>query len=213
MLQTSRDLELIPVVVTEVPTLQNGWVRFSNIRPGVRRLEIDYTIRPEAVWSDGRPITTEDVALWFEIGQTRGVASTLVDFFERASLRMHDGRNFTVILEPAYFYDLELHQVFKAPNHIMRAEWDRAKEAAARTTDAARQAEIFRNFFNQFSNPQFLNTGRMVYSGAFTLTRWVPGSSLEMRATRASGSNPQGARKGMCNGWSTASSKTPTRYW
>jgi peptide/nickel transport system substrate-binding protein len=181
MLQTNRDLELIPVVATEVPTVQNGRVRFSNIRPGVRRLEIDYTIRPEAVWSDGRAITTEDVALWFEIGQTRGVASTLVDFFERSSLRVRDARNFTVTLEPAYFYDLEVHRAFYAPNHIMRAEWDRAKEAAARTTEAARQAEIFRNFFNQFSNPQFLNSGRMVYSGAFTLTRWVPGSSLEMR--------------------------------
>ncbi|RDI96250.1 peptide ABC transporter substrate-binding protein [Meiothermus sp. QL-1] len=181
LVQTNRDLEIIPVVVTEVPTLQNGRVRFTNIRPGVRRLELDYTIRPDAVWSDGRPISTEDVALWFEMGKTKGVPSTAVDFFERATLRVRDGRNFTVVLEPAYFYDLEVNQVNYAPNHIMRQEWERAKAAAAQTSDAARQAEIFRNFFTQFSSPQFLNSGRMVYSGPFTLVRWVPGSSIEMQ--------------------------------
>ena len=181
IIQTNRDLEQIPVVVTEVPTQQNGRLRFANIRPGVRRLELDYTIRPDAVWSDGRPISTEDVALYFEMGKTKGVPSTNIDFFDRATLRVRDARNFTVSLEPAYFYDLDINQVYYAPNHIMRSEWDRAKAAAAQTTDAARQAEIFRNFFTQFSNPQYLNSGRMVYSGPFTLTRWVPGSTIEMQ--------------------------------
>jgi len=181
IVQTNRDLEVIPVVVTEVPTAQNNRLRFTTVRPGVRRLELDYTIRPDAVWSDGRPISTEDVALYFEMGKTKGVPSTNIDFFDRATLRVRDARNFTVSLEPAYFYDLDINQVYYAPNHIMRSEWDRAKAAAAQTTDAARQAEIFRNFFTQFSNPQYLNSGRMVYSGPFTLTRWVPGSTIEMQ--------------------------------
>lgn len=181
IVQTNRDLDVIPVVVTEVPTAQNNRLRFVNVRPGVRRLELDYTIRPDAVWSDGRPISTEDVALYFEIGKTKGVPSTNVDFFDRATLRARDARNFTVSLEPAYFYDLDINQVYYAPNHIMRSEWDRAKAAAAQTTDAARQAEIFRNFFTQFSTPQYLNSGRMVYSGPFTLVRWVPGSTIEMQ--------------------------------
>jgi len=149
--QTTRDLNVIPVVVTEVPTTQNNRLRFTTVRPGVRRLELDYTIRPDAVWSDGRPISTEDVALFFEMGKTKGVPSTAIDFFDRATLRVRDARNFTVILEPAYFYDLDVNQVYYAPSHIMRSEWDRAKAAAAQTNDTARQAEIFRNFFIQFS--------------------------------------------------------------
>ncbi|GIW32699.1 peptide ABC transporter substrate-binding protein [Meiothermus sp.] len=181
IVQTNRDLDVIPVVVTEVPTAQNNRLRFVSVRPGVRRLELDYTIRPDAVWSDGRPISTEDVALYFEMGKTKGVPSTNIDFFDRATLRVRDARNFTVSLEPAYFYDLDINQVYYAPNHIMRAEWDKAKAAAAQTTDTARQAEIFRNFFTQFSNPQYLSSGRMVYSGPFTLTRWVPGSTIEMQ--------------------------------
>ena len=181
IVQTTRDLNVIPVVVTEVPTTQNNRLRFTTVRPGVRRLELDYTIRPDAVWSDGRPISTEDVALFFEMGKTKGVPSTAIDFFDRATLRVRDARNFTVILEPAYFYDPDVNQVYYAPSHIMRSEWDRAKAAAAQTNDTARQAEIFRNFFIQFSNPQFLNSGRMVYSGPFTLTRWVPGSTIELQ--------------------------------
>ncbi|MCX7782122.1 MAG: peptide ABC transporter substrate-binding protein, partial [Meiothermus sp.] len=118
IVQTNRDLDVIPVVVTEVPTAQNNRLRFVNVRPGVRRLELDYTIRPDAVWSDGRPISSEDVGLYFEMGKTKGVPSTNVDFFDRATLRVRDARNFTVSLEPAYFYDLDINQVYYAPNHI-----------------------------------------------------------------------------------------------
>lgn len=181
IVQTSRDLKMIPVVVTEVPSQQNGRLRLTNVRPGIRRLELDYTIRPDALWSDGRPISSEDVALYFEMGKTKGVPSTRVDFFDRASLRVRDARNFTLVLEPAYFYDLDINQVYYAPSHIMRSEWDKAKAAAAQTSDTARKAEIFRNFFTRFSTPQYLNSGQMVYSGPFTLTRWVPGSTIEMQ--------------------------------
>lgn len=181
IVQTSRDLKMIPVVVTEVPSQQNGRLRLTNVRPGIRRLELDYTIRPDALWSDGRPISSEDVALYFEMGKTEGVPSTQADFFDRASLRVRDARNFTLVLEPAYFYDLDINQVYYAPSHIMRSEWDKAKAAAAQTSDTARKAEIFRNFFTRFSTPQYLNSGQMVYSGPFTLTRWVPGSTIEMQ--------------------------------
>jgi peptide/nickel transport system substrate-binding protein len=172
---TNRDLEKIPVLVTEVPTQQNGRVRFAK-----RRLEMDYTIRPEAVWSDGRSISTEDVALYFEMGKTPGVPTTNVDFFERATLRVKDAKNFTLVLDPAYFYDLDVNQVYYVPSHIMKLEWNKAKAAAAGVSDLARQAEIFRGFFQQFSSPGALNTGKMVYSGPFVLKRWTVGSTIEM---------------------------------
>jgi peptide/nickel transport system substrate-binding protein len=61
------------VLATEVPTIQNGRVRFTDIGQGRKRLEIDITIRPDARWSDGRPITTEDVQFYFEVGKAKGM--------------------------------------------------------------------------------------------------------------------------------------------
>ncbi|MDX2004616.1 MAG: peptide ABC transporter substrate-binding protein [Meiothermus sp.] len=180
LLQTNRDLDQVPVIATQVPTQANGGVRFTQVRPGVRRLEMDFTIRNEAVWSDGTPISTADFALYMEMGKTRGNPSGSPDFFDRANLRVQGTKNMTLVLEPAYFYDLDVIQLFYAPNHIMRAEWDRAKAAAAQLSDAARQAEIFRNFYQSFSTPQALNAGKMVYTGPFVLRRWTSGSTIDM---------------------------------
>jgi len=171
------------VLATEVPTTQNGRVRFTDIGQGRRRLEIDITIRPDARWSDGRPITTEDVQFYFEVGKAKGMPVLDPDYWERVNLRVRDARNFTVIFEPAYATDLIGSPIGYAPKHIMGAAWEQVKRQTAGldpTRDAARLAEIYRKFFTDFSTPAYLNQGKMVYSGPFVLRRWVPGSTVEM---------------------------------
>ena len=171
------------VLATEVPTIQNGRVRFTDIGQGRRRLEIDITIRPDARWSDGRPITTEDVQFYFEVGKAKGMPVLDPDYWERVNLRVRDARNFTVIFEPAYATDLIGSPIGYAPKHVMGPAWEQVKRQTAALDpqrDAARLAEIYRNFFTQFSTPAYLNRGQMVYSGPFVLRRWVPGSTLEM---------------------------------
>jgi len=171
------------VLATEVPTIQNGRVRFTDIGQGRKRLEIDITIRPDARWSDGRPITTEDVQFYFEVGKAKGMPVLNPDYWERVNLRVRDARNFTVIFEPAYATDLIGSPIGYAPKHIMGAAWEQVKRQTAGldpTRDAARLAEIYRKFFTDFSTPAYLNQGKMVYSGPFVLRRWVPGSTVEM---------------------------------
>lgn len=179
MIEVNRDLERIPVLITEVPSEQNRRLRFVDVGAGKRRLEMDLTIRREALWSDGTPITTDDVAFAYEVGKTKGVPASAPDYWDRLGLRVRDKQNFTVTLEPAYFYDLNLDPITYAPAHIMKGEWDKAKAAAA-SRDAAGAAEVYRNFFRLFSSPQALNAKRMVYSGPFAVNRWVPGSNIEM---------------------------------
>jgi len=177
--QTNRDLDQVPVLVTEVPSEKNGRVRFVNIGQGKRRVEFDFTLRPDARWSDGTPITSDDVAFYYEVGKTKGVPVTSPDYWDRLGLKVKDKQNFTVTLEPAYFYDLDLTPILYAPAHIMKPEWDKAKAAAA-GKDAAGAAEVYRNYFQQFSTPSALNAGKMVYSGPFKLKRWVTGSTIEL---------------------------------
>ncbi|KOX89253.1 Bacterial extracellular solute-binding protein, family 5 Middle [Thermus aquaticus] len=156
------------VLATEVPTTQNGRVRFTDIGQGRKRLEIDITIRPDARWSDGRPITTEDVQFYFEVGKAKGMPVLDPDYWERVNLRVRDARNFTVIFEPAYATDLIGSPIGYAPKHIMGAAWEQVKRQTAGldpTRDAARLAEIYRKFFTDFSTPAYLNQGKMVYQG------------------------------------------------
>ncbi|GAA6762695.1 MULTISPECIES: peptide ABC transporter substrate-binding protein [Thermus] len=183
----NADSQNFPVLATEVPTQQNGRLRVTDIGGGKKRLEMDLTIRPDARWSDGKPITTEDVQFYFEVGKAKGMPVLNPDYWERVSLKVKDARNFTVIFEPAYYYDTYGgtygSPIGYAPKHIMGAEWEKVK-AAARNLDPDKDAEklneLYRNFFLKFSTPQALNRGAMVYSGPFKLKRWVPGNSVEM---------------------------------
>lgn len=179
----SADSQNFPVLATEVPTEKNGRLRVTDIGGGKKRLEMDITIRPDARWSDGKPITTEDVAFYYEVGKAKGMPLLNPDYWERVSLKVKDARNFTVAFEPAYYYDTYGSPMGYAPKHIMGAEWEKVK-AAARNLDPDKDAEklneLYRNFFLKFSTPQALSRGAMVYSGAFKFKRWVPGNSIEM---------------------------------
>ena len=127
----NADSQNFPVLATEVPTLENGRLRVTDIGGGKKRLEMDITIRPDAKWSDGRPITTEDVAFYFEVGKAKGMPVLNPDFWERVNVRIKDARNFTLIFEPAYYYDTYGPINTYAPKHIMGPEWERVKAAAS----------------------------------------------------------------------------------
>lgn len=179
----NADSQNFPVLATEVPTQQNGRLRVRDIGGGKKRLEMDLTIRPDARWSDGRPITTEDVAFYYEVGKAKGMPVLNPDYWQRVQLQVRDARSFTVIFEPAYYYDTYGSPIGYAPKHVMGPEWEKVKAAARNLDpdkDAQRLNELYRNFFLKFATPAELNKGVMVYSGAFKLRRWVPGNSIEM---------------------------------
>jgi ABC-type transport system substrate-binding protein len=57
-------------LLTETPSLQNGDIKMDPF-------SVTYTIRSEAVWDDGTPITSEDVSFtWDAIMKTKGTLST-----------------------------------------------------------------------------------------------------------------------------------------
>ncbi|MEA3501161.1 MAG: ABC transporter substrate-binding protein [Actinomycetota bacterium] len=60
-----RTLELIPEVVTELPTMGNGGVVVNENGT----MTVSYTIRDEAVWEDGVPISGDDFAFTLEMIQ------------------------------------------------------------------------------------------------------------------------------------------------
>lgn len=171
------------VLATEVPTIANKRIRTTDVGAGKKRLEIDITLKPGLKWSDGNDLTSDDYAFYYELGKAKGMGVGNPDYWERVSLKVKDKQNFTVTFEPAYYYDTYGSPLNYAPAHIMKAEWDKVKAAAQPLSpdkDSEKLNELYRNFFQQFSTPQAINAGKMVYSGPFQVTRWVPNSTIEM---------------------------------
>jgi peptide/nickel transport system substrate-binding protein len=186
LISINLDSQNYALLVTEVPTVENQRVRFTDLGAGKRRVELDLTLRSDIKWSDGKPITTDDVAFFYEVGKAKGMPVLNPDYWSRVGLTVKDPRHFTITFEPAHYTDLlggTNQPIGYRPAHIMRPEWEKTKAAAARldpTKDAEKLNELYRSFFQKFSTPEAINQGTMVYSGPFVLKRWVSGSSMEL---------------------------------
>jgi peptide/nickel transport system substrate-binding protein len=170
-------------LVTEVPTPANRRLRATDIGGGKKRLEMDLTLKPGLKWSDGSDFTTDDIAFYYEVGKAKGMPVLNPDYWQRVKLTVKDKQNFTVTFEPAYYYDTYGSPISYAPAHLLKEEWEKTKAAAAPLDpdkDAQKLNELYRGFFNKFSTPQFLNSGKFPSMGPFKISRWVPNSTVEM---------------------------------
>lgn len=62
---------LHPGLATEIPTVENGRLKLFRDTDGkVVRQEVLWTIREDAYWSDGRPITSDDAVFTFKVQNT-----------------------------------------------------------------------------------------------------------------------------------------------
>lgn len=170
-------------LVTEVATVENGRLSITSLDEGGQKVEMRLTLRDDVFWSDGTPITTDDIALVYEMSKAPGMPTASPDYWARFSFSAQDAKNFTVQLSPAQSSDLVGSPIGLLPNHKMRDAWEAAKTAVAAlnlATDGARIGEIYRGFITDFGSSAAINAGRTVYSGAFVPTRWTPGSALQM---------------------------------
>src|SRR5919108_545337 len=55
------DWTLICLLCTEVPSISNGLAVPVDLPDGKKGVDLTYTIRPDAKWADGVPVTTADV--------------------------------------------------------------------------------------------------------------------------------------------------------
>jgi len=108
--------------------VENGRVKVTDIGDGKKRIEIHYTLRDDIYWSDGVPITTKDVAFFYEVGKHPGAPVQDPSYWNRVGLKVIDDKNFIVTFEPAYFYDLVGSAIGVAPEHVMREEWEKGRD-------------------------------------------------------------------------------------
>ena len=63
LLAPDKDAKYVPVLATEVPTLENGGIVLSE---DGKKMDITYKLRPGVKWHDGAPFTSADVKFTWE---------------------------------------------------------------------------------------------------------------------------------------------------
>lgn len=123
--------ELVPDLATEVPSQENGRVRLilQADRPAAQpRMEVVWTIRPDANWEDGAPVTADDFRLAWEIQMDESqevIQRATAERIERMEVRGADRKTLVVIWkEPyAFFADYQVHRAL--PAHRLRQDYQR----------------------------------------------------------------------------------------
>jgi len=152
-----QDNNIYPVMVEEIPTIENGDVTTNDAGNTV----VTYKLRHDMVWSDGEPITSADCAFWHEISMdpgksanyTRGNYPSVVE-----SMEVVDDYTFTLTYNqpwPDYLNDSYARCSY--PAHILQP--------------------ILERDGNIDGAPQWHGEGVVGY-GPYVLTEWVVGDHV-----------------------------------
>ena len=146
------------------------------------------TLREDAKWSDGTPVTTRDVEFWWNLvtNNKDEWASYKKGFFpDGAKLEVKDERTFSITTEdkfaPAWFIDNQINKVALLPQHA----WDKssADEAVSdldRTPEGAQQVFAYlqgeaKNLSTYATNPLW-----QTVNGPWKVSSFTPDQGLEM---------------------------------
>lgn len=91
------DWKLRCMLCTELPDLKNGTAKLEKTADGETGVAVTYTIRPDAVWGDGVPVTTKDVVFTWKVGRDKRSGFSNIEPYERVTdIDVHDDKRFTV---------------------------------------------------------------------------------------------------------------------
>jgi peptide/nickel transport system substrate-binding protein len=152
--------KLVCRACTELPTLENGGAVAEELEDGKKGVAVTYTIRPEATWGDGTPVTTADVVFGWEVGRhpLTGVAGQ--EPYRRVTrIDVKDAKTFTLHIDKLRFdyssSDLEI-----LPAHLERAAFADPAQYRTRT-----------KYDTEPTNPG-------LWSGPYMLTETAAGSHV-----------------------------------
>ncbi|MGD8414190.1 MAG: peptide ABC transporter substrate-binding protein, partial [Candidatus Latescibacterota bacterium] len=148
-------LNLIPDLITEIPTLENGGISADY-------LTFTYHLRPDARWHDGKPVTSHDVKFTYEIIMDPDVNVESREGWDAVrSVETPDDR--TVVFRLSRHYPDFVRETFfdepVLPEHILKNHTGK-----------------------RFHSARFHH--EPIGSGPFRFTEWVPGAYLILSANQ-----------------------------
>lgn len=85
------------LLCVDLPDLATDTAKRETTADGKPGIAVTYTLRSDAKWGDGTPITTRDVVFTWELGRNRNSGFGNLELFERiTSIDVHDDKKFTL---------------------------------------------------------------------------------------------------------------------
>jgi peptide/nickel transport system substrate-binding protein len=183
-----------PDLAARVPTEANGQVKLTkNAQGDVTAQTIRWVLRDGLKWSDGRPITTEDFRLSWEIFGDERLPVASRDNYPK-KFNVVDAKTFELTYDPPYLFAVaapSFVQNYIPPAHIIKPLWERVKQLTQGKTKE-QQLEIVQKEF--LANKFFTAAGGpVVTSGPFKFQRWTRDQSWTLvRNANYWNNNPTG---------------------
>ncbi|MDE0308402.1 MAG: peptide ABC transporter substrate-binding protein [Acidiferrobacterales bacterium] len=157
-----KDWNLVCMLCTQLPTMENGGARLTDLGDGKQGIAVTFTIQPDATWGDGTPVTTRDVEHTIEVGKNPATGVLGAEFYRRVlSVEVADDKTFTLHMD-RIDYKYNALDLYLVPEHIDRAVY-------------AAPAE-YRNR-NIYDNDTY-NPG--LYFGPYRISKVEPGAYIEL---------------------------------
>jgi peptide/nickel transport system substrate-binding protein len=114
--------KLACLLCTKLPTIANGRAVPVALGGGRKGIDLTYTIRPDARWGDGVPVTTKDVLFTWEVGRNPESAVGNAEMYRRITrIDAKDAKTFTLHLDRLTFDYAAINDFVLLPAHIERA--------------------------------------------------------------------------------------------
>ena len=115
------DWKLACLLCTELPSIANGLAVPVDLPDGKRGVELTYTIRADAQWADGEPVTTDDVAFTYEVGRNPQSGISNAELYRRITrIDAKDKKTFTLHVNKLTFDYAAINDFVLLPAHIER---------------------------------------------------------------------------------------------
>src|SRR5205085_3736246 len=98
------DWKLTCLLCTELPSISNGLAVPVDLPDGKKGIDLTYTIRADARWGDGIPVTTKDVTFTYQVGKDPKSGIENAELYRRlTSIDARDDKTFTMHFDKLTF--------------------------------------------------------------------------------------------------------------
>jgi len=141
------DWQLICLLCTELPTLENGGASLEPLPDGGQGIAVTYHIQPKATWGDGTPVTSADMVFTWQVGKHPKSGVSGFEAFRRIlDVEVIDDKTFVLHVDRVTF-DYNAAGIDLLPAHIERSTFEADPETyrnrTAYDTDATNPGLYF----------------------------------------------------------------------
>jgi len=125
----NADWELVCMLCTELPTLENGKAVIEQQDDGTDGIALTYSIQEGATWGDGTPVTTDDVVFTYDVGKHPKSGVSNAELYRRiTSIDVIDEKTFTLHIDRVTFEYNAINDFELTPAHLERAIFEEDPE-------------------------------------------------------------------------------------